>query len=84
MNQWQIQDFLRGGGGPIRGHGHGHFLVKMCAKMKELGPIGGICLACPPPRSTNVNQYKIKRNKREGPSFWATCQIVSKYTILGI
>ena len=29
---------------------HGHFLAKMYAKMKELGPVGGgMCRAHPPP-----------------------------------
>ena len=28
---------------------HGHFSVKMYAKTKELGPIGGVCRARPPP-----------------------------------
>ena len=32
----------------------GHFLVKMYAKMKELGPIGGRVLGMPPSRSTNI------------------------------
>ena len=31
---------------------HGHFSVKMYAKMKELGPVGGSC-ASTPPRSAN-------------------------------
>ena len=32
----------------------GHFLTKMYAKMKELGPVGeGMCPARPPPRSAN-------------------------------
>ena len=26
---------------------HGRFLAKMCAKTKELGPTGGVCLAHP-------------------------------------
>ena len=36
--------FSRRGGGPVRGGvdlRHGRFSPKMCAKMKELGPIGG-------------------------------------------
>ena len=32
---------------------HGHFSVKMYAKMKELGPIGGRAPGTLPPRSTN-------------------------------
>ena len=47
------------GHAPIRGGMDlqcGHFLVKMYAKMKELGPIGGgMCPACPPLRSANAN-----------------------------
>ena len=35
--QWRIQDSC-GGGVDLQ---HGHFLVKMYAKTKELGPIGG-------------------------------------------
>ena len=31
----------------------GHFLAKMCAKMKELGPIGGGVHLAHPPISTN-------------------------------
>ena len=30
-----------------------HFSAKMYAKIKELGPVGGVCLAHPP-RSANV------------------------------
>ena len=32
----------------------GHVLVKMYAKTKELGPIGGACAGHAPPRSANV------------------------------
>ena len=45
--------FAMGGGGACTHWGgmdlrHRHFLVKMYAKMKELGPIGGgMHLACP-------------------------------------
>ena len=42
----------RGGRAPVRGGGvdlrHGHFLVKMYVKMKELGPMGGGVLGTPP------------------------------------
>ena len=34
--------------------GRGHFLVKMYAKTKELGPIGGRVPGTPPPRSANA------------------------------
>ena len=40
-----------GGCAPIRGGmdlQRGHLLVKMCAKMKELGPIGGHASGMPP------------------------------------
>ena len=40
-----------GGRAPIRGGmdlRHRHFLVKMYAKTKELGPMGGVCRARPP------------------------------------
>ena len=37
-----------GGGGGF-GLQHGHFSVKMYAKMKELGPIGGACAGTRPP-----------------------------------
>ena len=43
--------FPVGGHAPIRGGvdlRRGHFLVKMYAKMKELGPIGGVCRTRPP------------------------------------
>ena len=48
--------FRRGGRGPILGGfglQRGHFSVKMYAKTKELGPVGGACAghAPPPPRS---------------------------------
>ena len=51
--------FPVGGGGraPIRGGvdlRRGHSLVKMYAKMKELGPIGGACAGHAPPRSANA------------------------------
>ena len=39
------------GCGPIWGDfglQHGHFSVKMYAKMKELGPVGGVCTSSPP------------------------------------
>ena len=49
-SQWQIQHFLWG----VMDISHGHFLVKMYAKMKELGPIGG-CAPSMPPRSTNTS-----------------------------
>ena len=41
--QWRIQDFPYRGRAPIRGGvdlRHGHFLVKMYVKTKELGPMG--------------------------------------------
>ena len=45
--------FSVGGRGPILGGGfglqRGHFSVKMYAKMKELGPVGGRAPARPPP-----------------------------------
>ena len=44
-----------GGRAPVRGGVDlrcGHFSVKMYAKTKELGPIGGMHRACPP-RSAN-------------------------------
>ena len=47
-----------GGCAPIRGGvdlQHGHFLVKMYAKTKELGPIGGACDGHAPPRSANAD-----------------------------
>ena len=38
---------------------HGHFPVKMYAKMTELGPMGGgMCLACPP---RSANAYLLER-----------------------
>ena len=44
--------FSVGGHGPILGGGFGlqcgHFSVKMYAKMKELGPVGGACAGMPP------------------------------------
>ena len=43
--------FPVGGCAPIRGawtSDVGTFLVKMYAKMKELGPIGGVRRTCPP------------------------------------
>ena len=43
--------FSVGGHGPILGGfglQHGHFSVKMYAKMKELGPVGVCALARPP------------------------------------
>ena len=51
--------FPVGGCAPVGGGGGvdlrcGNFSVKMYAKTKELGPIGGgVCPACPPPRSAN-------------------------------
>ena len=51
--------FPVGGRAPVRGGmdlQRGHFLVKMCAITKELGPIGGgVRPARPPPRSANGN-----------------------------
>ena len=43
--------FSIGGHGPILGGfdlQRGHFSVKMYAKMKELGPVGGACASTPP------------------------------------
>ena len=37
-----------------------HFLAKMYAKTKELGPMGGMRSACPP-RSTNVNRLILNK-----------------------
>ena len=39
----------------------GCFLVKMYAKMKELGPIGGGMCPAHPPRSTNDNHLNITK-----------------------
>ena len=54
-DQGRIQDFHRGGVDPFWGGGfglqHGHFSVKMYAKMKELGPVGEASTGTPPPRS---------------------------------
>ena len=50
--------FPVGGHAPIRGGvdlRHGHFSVKMYAKMKELGPIGGGVQPAHPTRSANGN-----------------------------
>ena len=55
--QWRIQDFPLGGCAPIRGGmdlQRGHFSVKMYAKMKELGPMGGGMHRACPPRSANA------------------------------
>ena len=47
LSQWQIQGFVLGGQRPVGGWGgvtglrRGHFSVKMYAKTKELGPVGG-------------------------------------------
>ena len=38
----------------------GHFLVKMYAKMKELGPIGGVCPACPPRSANGIYHLILK------------------------
>ena len=62
--------FPVGGRAPVRGGmdlRRGHFLVKMYAKTKELGPIGGHApgTPCPPPppRSTNAMNYcKLKND----------------------
>ena len=45
-----------GGGVNLR---HGHFLVKMYAKMKELGPIGRGHVPGTPPRSANACAHQI-------------------------
>ena len=53
--------FPVGGHGPIRGHVDprcGHFLAKMCAKMKEFGLIGGRAPGTHP-RSANVYYIKL-------------------------
>ena len=58
--------FSVGGHGPILGGFGlqcGHFSVKMYAKMKELGPVGGAC-AGTPPRSA----YEMGPNKRNSPN----------------
>ena len=49
--QWQIQDFPLGGMDPLGGAwttDTSAFSVKMCAKMKELGPMGGHVPSTPP------------------------------------
>ena len=42
----------------------GHFSLKMYAKMKELGPVGGSCApgTPPPPRSANVTAASQEMN----------------------
>ena len=53
--------FPVGGHAPVRGGMDlrcGHFLVKMYAKTKELGPIRGACAGHAPPRSTNATNNK--------------------------
>ena len=55
--------FPIGGRAPVRGGmdlQHGHFLVKMYAKTKELGPIGGGVHLARPPRSANAKEAKTK------------------------
>ena len=55
------QGFPIGGHAPIRGGVDlrcGHFSVKMYAKTKELGPIGGVRRARLPPRSANASDLK--------------------------
>ena len=73
MCQWRIQDFLRGGRAPIRGDvvlRRGHFPVKMYAKTKELGPIGGGVRPARPPRSSNVcGMYHIQTYTINSVSF---------------
>ena len=49
----------RRGGVDLR---RGHFLVKMYAKMKELGPIGGRALGMPPPLDPPMHMHM------QGPS----------------
>ena len=52
--------FPVGGRGPVRGGmdlRHRHFSVKLYAKMKELGPVGGRAPGTPPSRSANALEY---------------------------
>ena len=59
----------RGGVHPLGGawtSNVGRFSVKMYAKMKELGPIGGgVRPARPPPRSANEDYMYLVRSVRE-------------------
>ena len=41
---------------------HGHFSVKMDAKTKELGPVGG-CTPGSPPRSANIISYSTVKSQ---------------------
>ena len=52
----------------------GHFLVKMYAKTKELGPIGGRAPATPP-RSANANDADLNPNCTD--FMWRLCGLKS-------
>ena len=55
--------FHRGGMDPFWGDfglQHGHFSVKMYAKTKELGPVGGHVPAHPPPRSAYAPLLSVR------------------------
>ena len=57
---------------------HGHFSMKMYAKMKELGPMGGACAGHAPPRSANaVTSYTCRASSRV--VFSLMCSLQVKY-----
>ena len=77
-----------GGCAPIRGGMDlrcGHFLVKMYVKMKELGPMGGVRRARPPPRSANgmgFNCFKILYGICYVPFTAQFCILLFNYILL--
>ena len=68
--------FVGGGRGPILGGfglQRGHFSVKMYAKTKELGPVGGACAGHAPPRSAYaIDEIYISISKHIS---WIKCKL---------
>ena len=72
-----------GGGMDLR---HGLFLVKMYAKMKELGPIGGRAPGTPPPLDppmvTSIRFVKIKLFLQNSLHSNPDQQVLLRYSVL--
>ena len=68
--QWRIQDFPQGGGGAPTPKIAiiFHIFAENCMKMKEFGPLGGVCIPGTPPwirqcRFSSVESLTDERRK---------------------
>ena len=69
-----MDPFWGGGGFGLQ---HGHFSVKMYAKMKELGPVGGRAPARPPDPPMLISLFSLMLN-------YAKSLIIENYQALAV